>query len=145
MRQRTCASAHPLAARTGLAGDFRGARADRTPCRSGSDEADGPRSAAREGNHIPEFAGGVSAIARGEPAEDGVSGFGRARIENTTGGDEGLLRSSAFWLAGELNGEATRYSSGIEAQLRPPGSAGVNVLELHRTGKRKAGIAVPGQ
>src|SRR6185437_8470853 len=115
MRRRTCASADPLVARAGLAGDFRGACAKRSSGRSGSDEADSPRSAARKGNHLPEFAGGVSAVARGEPAEDRVFGIGRTRVENTVGRDEGLLRSAAVRLARELIGEATRYSSGIEA------------------------------
>ena len=39
------------------------------------------------GNHLPEFAGGLSQAARGQPAKDRVPGIGRARIENSAGGD----------------------------------------------------------
>ncbi len=66
--------------------------------------AHGGRVAAGTGNHVSEFAGGVSASAGSESAEDSFPGIGGARIEDSAGGDQRLLRSIAFWIARKASG-----------------------------------------
>src|SRR5579859_1584169 len=100
------------------------------------------RVTARARNYLPQSSGGIFEVAGSEPAKDGVSGFGSARIENTAGGDQGILRPVAGWLARASDRKAERHPGGIQGKLRAAGAAGLDVPELFRAGEREAGVAV---
>src|SRR6266566_1564405 len=99
------------------------------------------RSAPGTGDYLQEPAGGLPEITGSEPAENRVSGFRRARIEDAAGGDQGLLRLVARGFARAADGQAARHPGGIQRELRTIGAPGLHVPELFGTGERQACLA----
>src|SRR5207248_2823184 len=91
--------------------------------------------------YVSQSACRVFEIAGSKPAEDDVSGFSGARIEDAARGYQRILRFAFGWVIGTANGKAERHSGRVKGKLRTASPAGLDVLELFRAGKREAGAA----
>src|SRR5260370_15874963 len=88
------------------------------PAGAGSGDADnGAGASARARNHVPQSAGGVPEAPGSEPAENGVPRFRGARVENTAGGDQRLLRFNAGRLARGIIIQTKRNTGRIKGKL----------------------------
>src|SRR3989442_15554614 len=111
-------------------------RANRARCDTHAAHRTG--ASAGTGNHLSQSSRCVSPPPGSESPENGSPRFGRTRVEDPARGYQGILRSIVDGLDWPLDAKTARHPRRVERELLAGRSARLHVLELLRSGKRKA-------